>query len=38
MPTHAIKYLEKADNIIIMKRGRIVASGKYSQIMNKEEF
>jgi ATP-binding cassette subfamily C (CFTR/MRP) protein 2 len=25
MPTHAVKYLNKADNIVIMKKGKIVA-------------
>jgi ABC-type bacteriocin/lantibiotic exporter with double-glycine peptidase domain len=29
MPTHAVQYLEKADNIIIMSKGRIVTSGPY---------
>lgn len=27
MPTHAVKYLEYADNIIVMKKGRIQSSG-----------
>jgi ABC-type multidrug transport system fused ATPase/permease subunit len=29
MPTHAIKYLEQADEIIIMKKGRIVQKGSF---------
>lgn len=29
MPTHAIKYLNKADNIIILKKGKILAYGDY---------
>lgn len=29
MPTHAVKYLEGADNIVIMKKGEIVAVGSY---------
>lgn len=32
MPTHAVKYLEYADNIIIMQKGRIVASGSYKEV------
>ena len=33
MPTHAVKYLESADNIVVMKKGRILTSGplKYVQ-------
>ena len=38
MPTHAVKYLEHADNIIIMKKGKVVTSGSYSHIRNSEEF
>jgi ABC-type transport system involved in cytochrome bd biosynthesis fused ATPase/permease subunit len=29
MPTHAIKYLNRADNIIIMKKGKIIIQGSY---------
>ena len=25
MPTHAVKYLDKADNIIIMHKGKVIA-------------
>ncbi len=25
MPTHAIKFLDKADNIIVMEKGKIIA-------------
>ena len=32
MPTHAVKYLEYADNIIIMQKGRVVASGSYKEV------
>ena len=34
LATHAIKYAEKADNIILMKNGEIIASGCYSDITN----
>lgn len=30
MPTHAIHYLDRADDIVIMKKGRIVEHGVYS--------
>lgn len=29
MPTHAVSYLDRADNIVIMQKGRIVAFGPY---------
>jgi ABC-type multidrug transport system ATPase subunit len=32
MPTHAIKYLEQADEIIIMKKGMIVQKGTIEEI------
>jgi ATP-binding cassette subfamily B protein len=32
MPTHAVKYLDKADNIIIMEKGRIIAEGSYKEV------
>jgi ABC-type multidrug transport system ATPase subunit len=32
MPTHAVKFAEYADKIIIMKKGRIVKVGKYADI------
>lgn len=32
MPTHAINYLDRADNIVIMEKGRIVAFGPYKEI------
>lgn len=34
LATHAIKYAEKADNIILMKNGEIVSSGSYTIISN----
>lgn len=38
MPTHAVKFAEYADKIIIMKKGRIVKSGKYSEIKDCQQF
>lgn len=38
MPTHAVNYLEKADNIIIMKKGQVVIDGPYKHISDHEEF
>ena len=32
MPTHAVKYADYADKIIIMKKGKIVKYGSYDQI------
>lgn len=29
LPTHAINYADKADKVIIMKKGRIINSGSY---------
>jgi ABC-type multidrug transport system ATPase subunit len=29
MPTHALRYIEKADEIIIMQKGKIVQKGSY---------
>lgn len=36
MPTHAIKYLDKSDNIVIMKKGKIIANGSYKQVSDCE--
>ena len=33
--THQLQFTEFADNIIVMKDGRVVESGKYSQLMEK---
>lgn len=30
MPTHAVKFAQYADKIIILKKGKIVQVGKYS--------
>ena len=38
MPTHAVKFAEFADKIIIMKKGIILKSGKFSEIKDYEEF
>jgi ABC-type transport system involved in cytochrome bd biosynthesis fused ATPase/permease subunit len=38
MPTHAVKFAEYADKIIVMKKGRISKSGKYNDIKDCEEF
>lgn len=38
MPTHAVNYLEYADNVIIMEKGEIVASGTYKEVSKCEEF
>jgi ATP-binding cassette subfamily C (CFTR/MRP) protein 2 len=32
MPTHAVKFAPDADEIIIMKKGKIVRKGTYKQI------
>jgi ABC-type transport system involved in cytochrome bd biosynthesis fused ATPase/permease subunit len=29
MPTHALKYAQYADQIVIMKKGRIIKKGSY---------
>jgi ABC-type transport system involved in cytochrome bd biosynthesis fused ATPase/permease subunit len=36
MPTHAVKYAECANKIIIMKKGKIIKSGSYEQIKDSE--
>ena len=36
MPTHAVKFAEKADRIIIMKKGRIVKAGSYNLVKDSE--
>jgi len=38
MPTHAIKFAEHADEIIVMKKGRIVCKGHYREIGKTKEF
>ena len=38
MPTHAIAYLERADNVIVMKKGRIMTFGPPSKIEDNEDF
>lgn len=32
MPTHAIQFIEQADEIIVMKKGKIVRKGHYRDI------
>lgn len=32
MPTHALRYIDQADEIIIMKKGKIIQKGSYSEI------
>ena len=36
MPTHAIKYLDRADNLILMEKGRIAAHGTEAEVQNIE--
>ncbi len=38
MPTHAVKFAEYADKIIIMKKGKVAMVGKYSDIKDTKEF
>ena len=38
MPTHAIKLASFADEIIVMKKGKILKKGRYEDIVNTEEF
>ena len=38
MPTHAIKFAPFADEIIVMKKGRIVRKGKFEDISSTAEF
>lgn len=38
MPTHAIKFASYADEIIVMKKGRIVRKGAYDDISDTPEF
>jgi ABC-type multidrug transport system fused ATPase/permease subunit len=38
LPTHALRYIEHADEIIIMRKGRIVKKGHYDEIRNSAEF
>lgn len=38
MPTHAIKFASFADEIIVMKKGRIVRKGNYKDISNTVEY
>ena len=36
--THAVDFLPKADHIILMDEGKIVAQGKYSEMEEIKEF
>lgn len=38
MPTHAVKYLESADSVIIMKKGRILTNGTLAFVKDCEAF
>ena len=38
MPTHAVNYLKYGDNIVIMEKGKIVASGSYEEIRKAKQF
>jgi ABC-type enterochelin transport system ATPase subunit len=38
MPTHAIKFAEFADDIIIMKKGKVIRKGRYQDICDTQEF
>jgi ABC-type transport system involved in cytochrome bd biosynthesis fused ATPase/permease subunit len=38
MPTHAVKFAEYADKIIIMKKGKVAMVGKYADIKDTKEF
>ena len=38
MPTHAIRFASAADEIVIMKRGRVVKKGAFRDICNSQEF
>jgi ABC-type multidrug transport system fused ATPase/permease subunit len=38
LPTHALRYIEHADEIIIMRKGKVVQKGSYYEICNSAEF
>lgn len=38
MSTHAVKFLDKSDNIVVMKKGRIELCGSYEAIKNLDYF
>lgn len=38
MVTHSVKFAELADDIILMKNGRIAQNGKYKTVCETEEF
>jgi len=38
MPTHAIKFAPFADEIIVMKKGKVVQMGSYQEISHTPEF
>ena len=38
MPTHAVKFAEYADKVIILKKGKIVRMGTYNYVKDTEEF
>lgn len=38
MPTHAIKFASYADEVIVMKKGRIVKKGGFKDICDTAEF
>ena len=38
MPTHAVKYLDSADNVILMKKGRVIAQGPLKYVKDCDYF
>ena len=38
MPTHAINYMDQADNVVVMKKGRVVAFGTPKEIQGNEGY
>ncbi len=38
MPTHAVKFAQYADRIIILKKDKIVKTGKFQDIKDSAEF
>ena len=38
MPTHAVTYLNEADNIIVMKKGKIIEKGTLIELQGSKNF
>ena len=36
MPTHAVKFAEYADKVIILKKGGLLRTGKYTEVKDSE--